>query len=349
MRTNIGLGLLLIILLNSVNVFSESAKFNYSSFDRALKRHVVPGMIKGVPQNLVDYNELSQDPDFIMFFYQLGDFDISDPLDHNEYYAFWLNLHNYIALLTITNNPCKTDMFGYCGPITSILQTYEQQPSFFTPFWRTKKGLPIVGNNGTQWSIEEVQNMIRVHGIPPNVAKKYKTSFEEDLRALACLSFSSVSSPDILPFAFTSDKINEQLDYCNEQLLKNEFKGLKIDYEKSIVYLSSIYLYFNMDYYANKEQLVQLLSQFVYNETKEYLDTQEYSIRYMKFDWELNILPGDNICCAKDRMCIPWWTLVAGVMLIFIISFVVCIVRGDKSDIRIRKYSRRSRKYRSIK
>jgi hypothetical protein len=39
---------------------------------------------------------------------------------HDDWFSFWINTYNALAVKTIINNACDKDIFGSCGPISSI-------------------------------------------------------------------------------------------------------------------------------------------------------------------------------------------------------------------------------------
>jgi hypothetical protein len=57
----------------------------------------------------------------------------------------------------VVKNPCKEDLWGRCGPISSINQVYEQQPSLLTPVWDRREGLPKLGLSNISYSLEEIE------------------------------------------------------------------------------------------------------------------------------------------------------------------------------------------------
>lgn len=62
---------------------------------------------------------------------QLSNANTTD-FNTTEFYAFWMNVYNYLAIKLIIENPCQRDMFGNCRPLNSIRDIGEQQPSLYT-------------------------------------------------------------------------------------------------------------------------------------------------------------------------------------------------------------------------
>jgi hypothetical protein len=102
--------------------FLTSIPIEVTFFDLCL------GQKDGISLNLINYSAIAKDKNFFEFGVELFNANTTG-FNQSEFYAFWINVYNYLAIKLVVENPCERDMFGSCSPTTSIRNIGEQQPS----------------------------------------------------------------------------------------------------------------------------------------------------------------------------------------------------------------------------
>ncbi len=115
--------------------------------------------------------------------------------------------------------------------------------------------------------------------------------------ALGC---AAMGCPPLRPEPFTGERLDEQLDDQTRRFLGNP-RQFRIDRERGVVYLSSIFQWFGEDFiptyapqegfagHSDKERTsLNFVSGYLPPEQAEYLRTGDYRIEYLDYDWSLN-------------------------------------------------------------
>jgi hypothetical protein len=169
--------------------------------------------------------------------------------------TFWINVYNILAVKMIIDN----------YPIESI----KDAGSLFKSVW--KKGAGKVG--GKEHSLNDIEHEILRKMNEPRIHV-----------AIVC---ASVSCPDLRLEAYTLGDLNEQLDDQMEKFLQSREKGMKLDGKKNLVYLSSIFNWFEEDF-ESRGGILKHISQYVTAEEKKALNNYKLKIFYMDYNWKVN-------------------------------------------------------------
>eukprot|EP01121_Diplochlamys_sp_Union-15-3_P020689 TRINITY_DN8131_c0_g1_i1.p1 TRINITY_DN8131_c0_g1~~TRINITY_DN8131_c0_g1_i1.p1 ORF type:complete len:343 (-),score=45.32 TRINITY_DN8131_c0_g1_i1:61-1056(-) len=274
-------------------------------------------------QSHIDYNLVNQSSDFWTVLSQLKTANTSVLTDHDDWYAFWINVYNALAVKTVITNPCKKDLFGSCGPLNSITQIGEQQPSLLVNVWGRNAGEVA----GRSWSLDDVENMMR----SPDTNSFIKMPFKIDPRLHVCIVCASLSCPNLRAEAYDPDKLSFQMEDQMREFLNNTEKGLVLDKTSNTVTISHIFKWFGSDFSKNGSLSVLLyLTQWMDTETSSYIHNNKdvISIKYLSYNWDLNGSVKD-LCDVKSRLCVPWWGLLIGGigLVLVIVSFGFLIVK----------------------
>jgi hypothetical protein len=144
--------------------------------------------------------------------------------------------------------------------------------SWFNLVWNKNAG--IVG--GKTYSLNDVEhNILRKMGDP---------------RIHAAIVCASLSCPDLAMFSYKPEEISAQLDNQSKHLLSNETKGFLRYDGRSIIYLSPIFNWFKNDF-QQAGGVIDFLKKYAPADKMEdlkYLESGEYSLRYLDFNWSLN-------------------------------------------------------------
>jgi hypothetical protein len=212
-----------------------------------------------------------------------------DNLDPNEYkswsredrIAFWINVYNLQKLSVVADN-------------------YPIQPSsrILTIFYR--------GTN----NIRHIEGKIASHKFLvmdeeftfATIEKRFFRGEFDDPRIFFALSYACLSSPPLRNEPYYGDNLNEQLDEQTKRFLSSPL-AFSIDREGQKVYLSAL---FQSSWYgkeflgkfaidrkfkdqkAETRAVLNFITNYISKEDVNFLQTGNYTIKYMTFDWTIN-------------------------------------------------------------
>jgi len=195
--------------------------------------------------------------------------------------AFWINVYNLQKLRVVTDN-------------------YPIEPSsrILTIFYRG------TGN------IRHIEEKIARHKFLvmdeeftfATIEKRFFRGEFDDPRIFFTLSYACLSSPPLRNEPYYGDNLDEQLDEQTERFLSSSL-AFSIDREKQKVYLSAL---FQSSWYGRefinkfaidkkfKDQpaeiraVLNFITNYISKENVTFLETGNYTIKYMTFDWTIN-------------------------------------------------------------
>ncbi len=195
--------------------------------------------------------------------------------------AFWLNAYNIQMLKIITDNyPIKSSRY------LRIL-----------PSWGPKSILHIKGI----WTNYKFLVMDEEFTLSEIDKRFFRKEFD-DPRIFFAISSASLSSPPLRNEPYYGHKLNAQLDDQVKRFLPSP-PGFRIDKEKQRVYLSSLFQSssygkefinkFAIDKkFKDQEPATRAVLNFISNYISVYkvsfLETGNYSVKFMKYDWTIN-------------------------------------------------------------
>lgn len=254
----------------------EASAFDHdhTNWDSLLQEHVFGG--------LVNYQSFLGDE--VRFDKYLSGLDsVSrrevDGWDRNEQLAFWINAYNAFTVRVILENyPIETwTLKGLVVPRNSIIQ--------IPGVWK-KLSWKVAGQLLT---LDQIEHSI----IRPN--------FDEP-RIHFSIVCASVGCPDLRSEAFTSSKIESQLQEQAVGYLHNANKGVRFDFEKNRICVSQIFKWFTEDFVIESVESDGLPYQsgdanIILNFIKAYFTDQKYQallqfkdldFEFLSYDWSLN-------------------------------------------------------------
>jgi hypothetical protein len=209
-----------------------------------------------VKDGVVDYPGVAQDTRYSAYLEQLARIDPNALPTRRHRLAFWINAYNAFAIKGILD--------GY-SPMTRIGQ------------WRY-----FIGKQH------------RVGGEPINLYDLEKKLLIPDFReprihfAIVC---ASQSCPKLRPQAFTADQLDAQLEE-NARAFVNDQTRNRFDRENHVVYLSKIFEWFEPDFRAHGQSLLNYVRRYLNDpELVADLATQPYRVEFLDYDWNLNGVP----------------------------------------------------------
>ncbi len=216
----------------------------------------------------------------------LLEFDTIDPSEYRKWtkenkIAFWLNAYNIQMLKIITDN--------YPIQSSRILRLY--------PGWGPNSILHIKGI----WSDYKFLVMDEEFTLSEIDKRFFRKEFD-DPRIFFAVSRGSLSGPPLRNEPYYGHRLNKQLDDQVKRFLSG-LLALRIDTEKQRVYLSSL---FQLSSYGKEfiskfaidkkfkdhepvtRAVLNFITNYVSRDIVSFLETGNYSVKYMKYDWTIN-------------------------------------------------------------
>jgi len=238
-----------------------SAPFNYDDYAAVLETYVDEN-------GLVDYKGLQANRQQLDAFNEsIGRVSPStyEAWNESEKIAFLINAYNAFTLQSIIDQePLKKSIRDIIG------------------VWKIRK-FNVAGQNKTLDNIEH---------------KTLRVNFNEP-RIHAALVCAAISCPPLLNEPYTGETLDAQLDGRVNAWLSGQ--GLKIDREAGVVSVSAIFDWFGEDWEksygvegkftgnASERASLNFISNYVSLEDKAYLEGGDYQLKYLHYDWALNI------------------------------------------------------------
>ena len=188
----------------------------------------------------------------------------------DEQLSFLINAYNSFTLQLINQNYIKFQN----GNVESI----KELGSFFSSPWKQAFFTLL----DEKHSLDDIEHdMIRVWFQRPRIHA-----------ALVC---AAVSCPPLRNQAFVADKLNQQLDDQMRQFLSDDQRNT-INLGDSRMQLSSIFKWYGGDFekgqqgFTSIKDLIQVYQADIADAPQQltWLQKQDFSIRYMDYDWRLN-------------------------------------------------------------
>ncbi len=214
--------------------------------------------------------------------------DQYDNLDRREYeswpredkIAFWINVYNLQKLRVVTDNypiePSSRILTIYWGP--SSIRHIEDRI--------TRHKFLVMDEEFTFARIE----------------KRFFRGEFDDPRVFFALSNACLSSPPLRSEPYSGRKLNEQLEDQTRRFLSSPL-AFRIDREKQKVYLSALFQESSFgkefaekfaidrkfkDFPAAIRAVLNFITNYVSKQDVSFLETGNYTIEYMTYDWTIN-------------------------------------------------------------
>jgi len=256
MRQNIFNILVSILFLLGVN--SAQSQIDYSDFDLLLQK-----VVKG---NNVNYSKLLENKDLLFSFTNIlseisPDTHPENFKSKNEQLAYWINAYNAFILKIVVEN----------YPVESIKDIY------FIGFtiWLHKN---MIG--GEEISFKSLEDDI--------IRDRF-----QDPRIHFAINCASFSCPPLKSKAYISEILEKQLDESTRSFINDE-NNFRIDKEQGKVYLSSIFDWYDDDFFEWLHNIKNNQEPHLLDYIKLYYDgqiTEEFYtwvIEFTDYNWQLN-------------------------------------------------------------
>ena len=247
----------------------------YDEYSKILDRYVREN-------GLVDYSELRRRRlDLKTILMRLDDLDPNayNALSRDGRLAFWINVYNLKVLEIIARNyPIESSWWLRLTWPPSDIRHIEG-------IWTDYRFMVA----DEQFTLREVER------------RHFRDAFD-DPRVYLAITYASRSSPPLRRRPYRADALDEQLDRQVRRFLAGP-DGLRIDRESAVVRLSALFKpgwrgkEFLDRYGTNRKfkdrdpatrAVLNFLTRYLPREDAYFLDTENYAIEYMNFDWRLN-------------------------------------------------------------
>jgi uncharacterized membrane protein YdjX (TVP38/TMEM64 family) len=266
-----GIRFILFALLLFTVLITWTGVGNTASFDHSYAGYNVL-LKRFVNDSRVDYKGLMSDPEALERYLEgaagVGNAQFND-WEESEQLSFLINLYNAATLKLIVDH----------YPVKSI----KKIGSLFKGPW-------------DQSVVRLFGEVITLNNLEHNIIRKQYNEPRIHL-ALVC---AAKGCPKLRSEAYVADRLNEQLDDQSRDYLSSP-AGLHIDWERQIVYFSSIFKWYGEDFIAGyspasefpgldrtERAVTNFSSRYLPALYRNYLKAGGYSIKYMDYDWSLN-------------------------------------------------------------
>jgi len=214
----------------------------------------------------------------------LSKFDQLDPIEYETWpkadkIAFWVNAYNIQMLnIIVENYPIQASRF-----LSLIYGPYSIR--HIKGIWTDYKFMVM----DETFTLREIQQRL------------FSKQFDEP-RVFLALTNASLSSPVLRNEPYYGHKLDEQLQDQTKRFLSSP-NGFRIDRNKQIVYLSAVFQptwhgkefidKFGTDKKFKDQEpatraVLNFISNYISQQDVSFLEVENYSIKYMKYDWTLN-------------------------------------------------------------
>ena len=200
----------------------------------------------------VDYGKFSGNAAQDHFVEQIGRFDLDSTADNREKLVFYINAYNALAIQGILNGRSPKSFFGKVG------------------FFYNEKFL-VAGKKINLYDLEH----------------EYIRKLDEP-RIHFALVCAAQSCPKLRSEAYAVDNLSRQFDENARDFINDPSKN-RFDKTGKVAHLSKIFKWFEEDFTATGKTLQEYIAPYVADEqVAAELAANNYKIKYMKYDWQLN-------------------------------------------------------------
>jgi hypothetical protein len=244
----------------------HAAPFDYQPYESILHRFAKPGVvIDGIGVTAVDYTALAAEAgqsssNYRTLLNELRSFNPETLESREDKMAFWINVYNIAAMKTIVDH----------YPVDSI---------------RSKKihwlGLPwdrkIITVEGKEYSLGQIENDILLDTF-------------KDLRIHFGINCASVSCVNLALEPYRGETLIKQLNEQGKQFMADPQKGLRIDRQKKVIYLSQVFKFDKKHFDQLGGGALNSILPYLSPEDREFIrkEKENLTVEYLDYDWKAN-------------------------------------------------------------
>jgi len=240
------LGSLVVFVGVSITQVVKAEAPDWTDYNHLLQNYVSPGQKAGIDLNLIDYKGWAGDPAWKRLLETIRDYPLQSLETREQTIGFYINIYNILAIKTVIDN----------SPLDSI----RDAGTWLRPVWKRPAG--VLG--GSEVTLHHIEHEILRNLDEPRIHM-----------AIVC---ASVSCPDLATQAYTSAKLDAELDEQSRWFLHNDGKGLSI--KENRIVISKIFKWFEEDFdkYGGVQEFIRRYREI----------PADTSLSYLDYDWSLN-------------------------------------------------------------
>lgn len=216
-----------------------------------------------VQDGRVDYSGIRGDAGFETYVRQLDRVDPNGLPTRADQLAFWINAYNAYAIKGILDGLSPRTFWG-------------RYRYFIARDYR------VGGETINLYDLE--REVLIAH-------------FREPRMHFAIVCASS-SCPKLQPWVYRGDQLEAQLDRVAREFINDETRN-RFDRENKVAYLSMIFKWFEEDFVAHSESVINYVRQYVSDRAlARDLDATRYRVEFLEYDWSLNGQPPGEVSRA---------------------------------------------------
>lgn len=254
-----------LVLILALPTVILAADFDFSAYAAILEKNLhVDQRINHIPTNTLDYRRMAkeqnaEDSAWHKLIAALAAFDPATIENRNARMAFWINVYNIAAIKTILDH----------WPVNSIKN---RSINWLGSPWK-RKAITI---GGRDYSLHEIEFDVLIEGF-------------HDLRVHLGINCASTSCLDLIAAPYSGAKLDGQLQRQGERLASQPEKGLLIDRENKLVYVSKIFAFDEEHFNAWAGGPIAFLLPYVTDPgDRSFLEAGHFRLRFLDYDWTLN-------------------------------------------------------------
>jgi hypothetical protein len=209
-------------------------------------------LLQNVGNGFVNYAGIEANPRFRRFVQQVGETDAGSLPERSDKLTFYINAYNALAIQGILDGYSPARLFG----------RYK--------FFKSKKYVVL----GKKINLFDLERKILIPMGEPRIHF-----------AIVC---ASMSCPRLSNRAYLPETLEQQLDEGAHRFI-NDISRNHFDLPRRIAYVSKIFDWYREDFELAAGSLQRYLASYVEDaEVAKALDNDEFDIRFLKYDWNLN-------------------------------------------------------------
>lgn len=262
--------LFLPLLSLSVSTPLHAASFDYRHYEGILNRYLKPDVsIDGVLVTAVDYGALAaeaqkKDSDYSTLRKDLASFDPGTLTNREDKMAFWIDVYNIAAMKMIIDH----------YPVDSIKS---KKINWLGVPWDKK----IITVGGKEYSLGQIESDILLDTF-------------KDLRIHFAINCASVSCVNLAQEPYRGATLLKQFEEQGKQFLADQKKGVRIDRERKIIYLSQVFKFDKKHFDQLGGGALHFILPFLRLEDREFVSKGKLTVEYLDYNWKSDDIKNAN-------------------------------------------------------
>lgn len=248
---------LVIVLFVLFTMFSgqvnAAGNMGQTIYDTMLKKYVSDGTLDYLKWKKNDLGTFEQ------YINSLAKVSLTN-LSKNERKAFWINAYNALTIYAVLKRIPANSLLAKVFSVQMV-------SGFFDKITYAVAGEML--------TLNDIEN------------RKLKANFH-DPRLHFALVCASRSCPKIENAVFKAEGLDERLDNAARDFIQDNSRN-RLDQKNNILYYSEIFRWYDSDFIESAGTVADFVKKYMGKEDSEYLLTHIVKIKYLFYDWLVNI------------------------------------------------------------